>query len=247
MQIHKVDAGKGLSWFADGWRLFMVEPGMWVVLTLLSGLVALLTHLIPVVGPLLFALLLPGLLGGLLYGAREVAAGRPLDISHLYLAFKDGPLRNPMLVLGAILLGAHIIMTLIALLLVGGSMGLMGLAGGGEQEALAAGAGIGILLAFLILSVIAFVLALAFLYAVPLVMFAAERPSAALRSSIAACLGNLLPLLVFGVFYLVLAVLAALPLMLGYLVLVPVTVGAVYTSYCDIYMPCGEDRVPAPR
>lgn len=240
MQIQRVDASRGLGWFGAGWGLFKADIGMWVVLTILSGLVVLLTHLIPVVGPLLFALLLPGLLAGLLHAAREASEKRPLDIGHLYAGFKDERLRNPLLVLGAFLLAAHIVMTLVALLLVGGSMGLMGLAGGGEQEALAAGAGIGILLALLIITAIACVLALAFFYAVPLVLFAAAKPVEAMKSSIAACLANFLPLLVFGVFYLVLALLAALPLMLGYLVLVPVTIGAIYTSYREIYASADE-------
>jgi uncharacterized membrane protein len=45
----------------------------------------------------------------------------------------------------------------------------------------------------------------------------------------------MLPLLVFGLVYLVLAVAAVIPLGLGFLVLGPVTVCAVYASYREIF------------
>jgi uncharacterized membrane protein len=60
-------------------------------------------------------------------------------------------------------------------------------------------------------------------------------PAAALKASFYACLKNWLPFLVYGVVLLVLGLAAAIPLGLGYLVLVPVLVASVYTSYRDIF------------
>jgi uncharacterized membrane protein len=44
-----------------------------------------------------------------------------------------------------------------------------------------------------------------------------------------------LPLLVFGLVYLVLAVVAAIPFGLGFLILFPVTICALYASYREVF------------
>jgi len=235
MQIQRVDAGKGLAWFGEGWRMFTRDPGMWIVLTVVGAIVALVLGLIPLVGPMLLAMLIPGLTGGYLYAASESMSGRRIDVSQLFVALQQPEKRNPMLVLGAILLGFHILLMLIAVLLVGGSMGVMGMAGHSDNHALAAGAGVGLLLALLIISLIGLLVAMAFIYAIPLVMFTPSLPGEAIRSSLRACITNFLPLLVFSVIYLVLATLAAIPFMLGYLILMPVSFGAIFASYRDIY------------
>jgi uncharacterized membrane protein len=124
---------------------------------------------------------------------------------------------------------------LIALILIGSSMSMAGMMYEGHQDMLAAGLGVGMLLAMLLMSTIGLLLSMAFFYAVPLIMFAAAKPVAALKSSFAACLANILPLLLFSVVYIVLAAVAVIPFGLGLLVLLPVTFGAVYASYRDVY------------
>jgi uncharacterized membrane protein len=58
---------------------------------------------------------------------------------------------------------------------------------------------------------------------------------AAVKASFSACFKNLLPLLVFGVVYAVLAIIAVIPLGLGLLLLIPVSLCAGYCSYKDIF------------
>jgi uncharacterized membrane protein len=218
MQAQGVDMGKGLAWYGDGWEIFTRNPGMWIVLMILLLVIAAVLNLVPLLGPLLFALLLPGLFGGALYTAREAAEQREMDVSHLFIGFKDGAMRNALLVLGAVLLGANILFLFLALLLIGSGMGMAGM-----------------LLALLLLLLLGLLLSMVFLSAVPLVMFAAAEPVAAMKSSFSACLNNVLPLLLFGVIYIVLALIAMIPFGLGLLVLLPVTFGALYASYRDIY------------
>lgn len=235
MQTQGMEMGKGLAWYGDGWTIFARNPGMWIVLMILLLVIAAVLNLVPLLGPLLLALLLPGLFGGALYAAREAAEQREMDVSHLFIGFKDGTMRNALLVLGAVLLGANILFLFLALLLIGSGMGMAGLLHQGEHEMLAAGLGMGMLLALLLLLLLGMMLSMVFLYAVPLVMFAAAEPVAAMKSSFSACLNNILPLLLFGVIYIVLAMIAMIPLGLGLLVLLPVTFGALYASYRDIY------------
>lgn len=240
MQARSVDFGKGLSWFGDGWTLFMRNPGMWIVFMILLFVIAVVLSLVPGLGPLLLALITPGLMGGVLYAARELSEQRAMDINHLFVAFKENDTRNAVLVLGAVMLGANILIFLIMLVFIGTGMGMAEMMQGGNHEAMAAGMGVGMLLAILLLSVLGLLLSMAFFYAIPLVMFAAAKPVDAMKSSFAACLANILPLLLFGVIYIVLAMVAVIPLGLGLLVLLPVTFGAIYTSYRDVFAPAGE-------
>jgi uncharacterized membrane protein len=57
----------------------------------------------------------------------------------------------------------------------------------------------------------------------------------ALATSFRACLKNFVPFLVYGAIFLGLAILASIPLMLGWLALAPTTVATVYTAYRDIF------------
>jgi uncharacterized membrane protein len=85
-------------------------------------------------------------------------------------------------------------------------------------------------------------LTMAMFYAVPLVMLGGIAPWLAVQNSVAGCFTNILPFLVFGFVYLLLAFLAAIPFGLGFLVLGPVTFGAIYASYVDVFADRGIDR-----
>ncbi|MDR3222026.1 MAG: hypothetical protein LBU46_08510, partial [Candidatus Accumulibacter sp.] len=57
----------------------------------------------------------------------------------------------------------------------------------------------------------------------------------AMKLSFRGCMRNLLPFLIYGLAFIVLAVLASLPLLLGWLLLMPSMVCSVYASYRDIF------------
>jgi uncharacterized membrane protein len=80
-------------------------------------------------------------------------------------------------------------------------------------------------------------------FAPALVVLRGIEPLDAMRLSFNGCLRNFVPFLVYGLVGLLLAIVATIPLMLGWLVLGPVTIASLYTSYCDIY----EDQLPAPQ
>ena len=91
------------------------------------------------------------------------------------------------------------------------------------------------LIAFLIVLAISFLVAMALFYGVPLVMLAGRYAWPAIQDSITACWINFLPLLVFGLIYFVLGIVAIIPFGLGFLVLGPVTAGAIYASYREVF------------
>lgn len=233
MEAKTVDVSRGIAWFAGGWRLFMKRPGSWSVLGMITLVIMGVLSVVPLLGMLALSLAAPVLGAGLLYAAREADEGRSPDVRHLFQGFRDKDKLTPLLALGGIALAGLIASLALAFLLAGGSMATMMMSG--DRHPLATGALGGFALAGLVMLVVELVVAMAIVYAVPLVMFRGVPAGAAMRSSLNANLRNILPLLVFGAVYLFVAILASLPLMLGWIVLLPVSAGMVYLSYKDLY------------
>jgi uncharacterized membrane protein len=248
MQSQSVDAGKAISWYGFGWTIFMRSPGTWIVMMLLISVITLVSQIIPLIGPLLLSLISPALTGGLMYGASEAANGRPIEIGHLFRGLADGRTRTPMLILGGVMLALSFLLMIITAIIVGGSVGVGVLGGAGGDPgnaALAVGAfSTGMLLIFLITMAFTLIMFAALAFAIPLVMFRDLPPVDAVKSSVSACLRNVAPLAVFLIIYFILALIAAVPFLLGFLVLVPVAVAAIYAAYRDIYATDLEVRTP---
>ena len=89
---------------------------------------------------------------------------------------------------------------------------------------------VGLLVAVLVLP-----LAMAVWYAPALVLSPSRPVRRPLKSSFSACLKNFMPFLVYGLAFLVLAVLATLPVGLGWFILIPVTQASIYASYKSLF------------
>lgn len=230
MDPRSVDASRGAAWFGCGWRIFAKNPGMWLLLTIVLVVLVLVLGTVPL-GGLAIVLLAPVVGGGLLYGAAEIEAGRPLEIKHLWQGFKDQARLTPLLGLGAVTLGAGALSLLIIAGFMGGSM--LEMMGDGDPMMMRIDAGG--LLALLLGLTVQLAATILIYFAVPLVMFRAVPAMAAMRSSARACARNVLPLLVFSLIYFVIAVIATVPFGFGWLVLLPWSIGMLYCSYLDIY------------
>lgn len=240
MAMMRVDAGRGWGWIVEGWRLFAQAPGIWIVILLIYLGISVVLSLIPFVGGLAYMLLSPVLAGGMLYGAAAQARGEPLEIAHLFRGFQDQERMGPLVLLGAISLAGYVLMALVIFVFMGGGLMIGATIDSATgtvvppeaMGGLLAGAG---LVALLVLLTISLLIAMALFYGVPLVMLGGQNAWPAAQDSIAACSINILPLLVFGLIYLVLGVVAVIPFGLGLLILGPVTVGAVYASYREVF------------
>lgn len=247
MNAVRVEADRGWGWIVEGWRLFAKAPGIWLVIMLIYFGIGIVLTFIPFVGTLASILLGPVLAGGMLYGAAELAQGKPLEIGHLFQGFKDQERLGPLVVLGLIGLAGGFAAGLVMFLFMGGGLMLGGVLDSTgaiippeTMTGVFAGAG---LLALLFILLIVVLIGMAYFYSVPLIMLAGQYVWPAVQDSIAASWINFLPLLVFGLIYIVLAVLAAIPFGLGIFVLGPVTVGAVYASYRDVFERPGRPSI----
>ncbi len=107
---------------------------------------------------------------------------------------------------------------------------------GGSSAAAGAGAlGLSFVLAMLVSLALALPLYMALWFAPSLVVFNNLKPVEAMKVSFFGCLKNIVPFLLYGVVMMVLCVVAAIPVMLGYLVLGPVIIASIYTGYRDIF------------
>jgi uncharacterized membrane protein len=239
MQLRRIDASRAIGWYGFGWHTFARSPGIWVAVMLLLAVIVLTLQLIPLIGPLVLSLISPALTGGLMYGAKEAADGRPVKISHVFMGLVQEDTRASMLILGGVMLGLSILFAIVAAIIVGGSAGVgtfSGAANDANGVAVATGAmGLGLLLTFLVTVIFTLATFAVLAFAIPLVMFERTPPVEAIKSSVDASLKNLASMTVFVIVYLVSAIIAAIPFFLGFIVLIPVTAAALYAGFRDIY------------
>jgi uncharacterized membrane protein len=224
-----VAAGHGWTWISEGYALFKLQAGTWILILMVLGLIIIVASLVPLVNWILPSLIIPGLSAGVILGCKALNDGDRLTVGHVFSAFKTRG--SALLLLGL----AGFVLYLIALIplffVLGGSFVAMMR---GDPSALW-GAGMGLLLAFLGTMAISVPVYMAVWFAPALVALHDEPPLAALRQSFGGCLKNVVPFLLYGVIVLGLALVAVIPFGLGLLVLMPVIFASVYTSYRDIF------------
>jgi len=228
-----VGAGRGIDWWREGWALFMKNPVLWGVLGLILMVVMVVLSAIPLLGAIAAAVLMPVFLGSWMLAARKVEGGGELEVGDLFVCFKQH--FNPLVVLGALLLAAGVVISIVAWTL--GAGAVMGLfAGGmhGSMGGMMAAMGTG-LVAVLLMMVLGMVIGMVFWFAPGLVVFRGVPPVDALKASFAASLKNIVPFVLYSVVYFVAAIVASLLFGLGWLVLVPVLLLTVYASYRDVF------------
>jgi len=153
-----------------------------------------------------------------------------LEVGHLFAGFRSRT--GPLIGIGALYLGASVVIMLAVGLVMG--VGMFTMMGADPQGAVAAG--MTMVLAMLVAMALLVPVVMAIWFAAPLVVFHGHGAVEAMKGSFAGCLKNVLPFLWYSVIFVALAFVASLPLMLGWLVLGPVLAASIYTAYRDIYL-----------
>jgi uncharacterized membrane protein len=234
-----VDAGHGGQWWSAAWALFRASPWIWLAITVLFIVIMFVLALIPLVGQIASSLLYPVLGAGLLAGARAQDAGGELKVEHLFACFNAKAV--PLIVVALLYFAGWFLIWVVAAALLVGVVGfgtLASLLSGDPSEAglaLLSAMGMGTVIVLLLAALLGVPLVMAYWYAPALVLFRGEEPIKAMRTSFTACMRNVPPFFVYGLLGIVFAVLASIPLGLGWLVLMPVYGATIYTSYKDIF------------
>jgi len=225
-----VEAGRGWTWIADGFGLFKKAPGMWIALVIVLFVILVVLAFIPLLGAVATFLLMPLFLGGLMLGCRALQGGGELELGHLFAGFKEHT--GNLIVLGALSIAGWIIVMLPVIAIVGAGA-IFGMMRGDAAGAAAMGGSM--VLAWLVAMALSIPIYMALWFAPALVVLRGLAPVAAVKESFFGCLKNIVPFLIYGIVMLVLGILAAIPLALGWLVLGPVAVASIYVAYRDIY------------
>ena len=226
-----VAAGNAFEWLQQGWALFVVNPGGWIAITIVLLVVMLGLNVVPLIGTLAAHLLTPLFGAGLLQACRQAADGQASELGDLFAGFKHNT--GNLVTVGVLYMAAMLVVTLVVLMLGGGSIA------GGLMMGRPLGIGLafgGVMLAMLLSLALSVPLLMALWFAPALVFFNNMAPLPALKASFNACLKNTLAFIVYGLIVLVLMFFAALPVGLGFLVLVPVLCGSIYASYRDVFV-----------
>lgn len=233
-----VPAGRGFSWFGEGFELFKRNPWIWILNVVIYLVIMMIMGMIPLVS-LISNLLNPVFIGGFMLGCYALDQGRELEVSHVFAGFQRNT--GKLVGLGAISLVLGIVVMLITFGIMLGAMGI-------DMAALESGefaqdpeAGLGVLLAVLVMLLLFIPLMMLFWFA-PVILVLNDEVGIldAMKMSFQGCLKNILPFLLYGILGFVLSIVATIPLMLGWLVLTPVVIASVYAAYKDIYLGAGS-------
>ena len=242
MEPQHLQAGQGWQWIKQGYALFMKAPLLWVALIVICIVAGAILSAIPVIGDILSGLLMPAVVAGLMTGCQALEKDEELELAHLFNGFKQHT--SQLVMLGVISLLAQLLI-LGAMMAVGGSTLVSILSSGTQAQdpqvfvQAITGAGFAILLGLVLFSI----WIMAMQYAPMLVYFQNVAPVDALKLRLRAFLANVGPMLVYGLVLILLAVLASIPIMLGWFVLLPVIITSLYASFCGIF-PAATEITP---
>lgn len=233
-----VDFGRGFNWIADAFGLFSRAALGWIAFGVILFVILISFSMVPLIGQFLFNLISPIIVAGALVAARNIDRGEAMKPEDFMAGFSGKPV--PLLILGALYMAGSLIITLVFVAIVAVTVGTALLSAFLDPPRLLEFITIGTLISLLLAALVALALyvplLMAYWFAVPLVHFHDMPPVDAMKASFMGCLKNILPFLLYGIVSLVLLILAVIPFGLGLLVMVPVLMITVYTSYQDAYL-----------
>ena len=234
MDMAKLPAARGWAWIKQGYALFMKAPLLWLMLMMICIVAAVLVSLIPLVGDALVSIFTPVVLIGLMAGARAVECGGKLELAYLLSGLQKRTVQ--LLALGCIAVAGQYL--IFAVMQAAGGAAIVSLMMSHEpvtdpavMEHAAADAGFALLIGAALFST----LMMAMQYAPMLVYVNGLSPLAALKVSLRAFLKNINAMMIYGLTSMAFAILASLPMMLGWLVLLPIIFTSLYVSYSEIF------------
>ncbi len=242
MEARQMSAKQGWQWIVNGFYLFFKAPLAWILLCFVLLLIAATLALIPMVGQFFFTLLSPLFLAGLMMGCRALERGEKLEITYLFAGFRQNPV--PLITVGGIYLVGQVLILGVAMMLGGGTLMDLLVNGKRVDENELRGVMSGGLTAVMVALGLSVPLMMAAWFAPLLVVFKDMPAVAAMQLSFLACIKNIIPLQLYTITMVVLAVIAAMPYGLGFFLLVPVLFASLYASYADIFMEAVGPTIP---
>ena len=232
-----VPIGRGWGWLAGGFDLFRRGWLIWIVNMIIFTAIMLVLSVIPFVS-IVGTILSPMFMGGLMAGCLALDQGDDLRVGHLFEGFQRNA--GSLAAVGGLYLAGVIILAIVAGVGIGitgfGMMGTGGELDPASQQEMLGQMGPMVAIVGLVVLALSIPLIMAIWFAPALVMLHGIGAVDAMKLSFVGCLKNILPFLLYGVIALVFAILAVIPLALGFLILGPMIIASVYVAYKDIFL-----------
>lgn len=241
LDARQVSAVRGWNWIVEGFALFRKSPVIWIALFFIYLLIGMGLSVVKIIGPIVLNLLAPVFVAGFMLGCRALDNDEELEINHLFAGFKQHTAQ--LITLGGMYLTGLII--IVGIMFAGTDNAVLHAIFSGErlnEQQAAASLGEGFFFTALLGVFLLVPLIMAYWFAPILIAFHAVSPLDAMKQSFNACLRNVMPFFVYSLISMVLLILAAIPMALGLLVMIPTMTASLYVSYKDIF---ADSLVPA--
>jgi len=245
MSSTNIQVGDVIGWFKSGLSLTFKNPGAFIVMGLVFGVISIVLAFIPVLGAIAMLVLAPVFYGGFIHAAREEDQGRKAEIGHLFVGFQQPGKIGPMMMLCLPSVAAGILAAILGFVLIGGSIAAMAMGGNGG--------GMGIM-GLVLFALIAFALGLGAAamtyFAVPRVMLDGIEPIAAMKESLGVVLANIASILVgfivIGLLFMIVGIIPLLGALAIFLIGMPASLCAMYFGYRQAFGGGSAAQVEAP-
>lgn len=242
---------RGAGWIMEGWDCFKAAAGQWITVCVVGFILLIAIDYSPTLS-VINSLLNPVWLAGLMAACHAQYLGERVEVWHLFAGFKRhlgrllacGALQIFLYVVVFAVFMGSVIVDLVEALFPGRSLleldleaDLQAALQGMPPEELVGLIDVRTLLVrvLLLLAVMVPLLA-AFWYAPVLIVLSSCTLGQALKLSLAGCLKNMWPFLIYGLCSILLALLIPITLGLAMLVLAPIYFLSIYLSYRDIFI-----------
>lgn len=229
LTIKQVPIGNAWLWIVKGFHLFKANPAMWIILLVIYLAIMIPVSMLPVIGSVVSTLLAPVFAAGMMWGCQALVINQDLEINHLFEGFKQNT--SQLISIGGIYMVSLLLVAVVVVLALDKETAELLVQGKDLSPEQADGMLMPIMVALLLIMPVL----MAYWFAP--VLAGLHRLSAiqAMKLSFAACLKNMLPFLLYGLIFMVLLIIAIIPFGLGLVVVVPMMMTSLYSSYADVF------------
>jgi len=202
---------------------------MWIILLVIYLAIMIPVSMLPVIGSVVSTLLAPVFAAGMMWGCQALVRNQDLEINHLFEGFKHNT--SQLIAIGGIYMASLLFIAVIVVLTMDKD----------TVELLVKGKDLtpeqadGVLMPILIAMLLVMPVLMAYWFAPVLAGLHNLTALDAMKLSFAACLKNMLPFLLYGLIFMVLLILAIIPVGLGLVIVVPMMMTSLYSSYVDVF------------
>jgi hypothetical protein len=238
LTIKQVPVGNAWVWIVNGFNLFKANPAMWIILLVIYLAIMIPISMLPVIGSVVSTLLAPVFAAGMMWGCQALIKNQDLEINHLFEGFKRNT--SQLISIGGIYMVSLLFVAVIVVLALDKDTAELLVQGKDLSREQADAMLMPIMIALLLIMPVL----MAYWFAPVLAGLHNLSAVEAMKLSFSACLKNMLPFLLYGVIFMVLLIVAIIPFGLGLLVVAPMMMTSLYSSYADVFGI--EQTVPAP-